>query len=80
MMKWIFGLLIAVNLVFFALMQWGSALMVDTTPPTQAPAAAKTSNQAAAWSPPVAPAEASATRFTHAQKGAWHELRKPSRS
>jgi hypothetical protein len=39
----------------------------------------KTSNQAAAWSPPIAPAEASATRFTHAQKGAWHELRKPSR-
>src|ERR1017187_10432273 len=37
MMKWIFGLLILVNLVFFAVMHWGSALMVDNTPPFQAP-------------------------------------------
>jgi hypothetical protein len=29
MMKWIFGLLILVNVVFFAVMQWGSALTVD---------------------------------------------------
>jgi hypothetical protein len=37
MMKWIFGLLILVNLLFFAVMHWGSALLVDATPPTQAP-------------------------------------------
>jgi hypothetical protein len=29
MMKWIFGLLFLVNMVFFAVMQWGSALTVD---------------------------------------------------
>ncbi len=29
MMKWIFGLLLLVNVVFFAVMQWGSALTVD---------------------------------------------------
>jgi hypothetical protein len=29
MMKWIFGLLFLVNVVFFAVMQWGSALTVD---------------------------------------------------
>ncbi len=37
MMKWIFGLLILVNLVFFAVMQWGSALTAETVAPTQAP-------------------------------------------
>lgn len=37
MMKWIFGLLILVNLVFFAVMQWGGALTVDNTPSIQTP-------------------------------------------
>ena len=36
MMKWIFGVLILVNAVFFAVMQWGSALTSDNTPPAQA--------------------------------------------
>ncbi len=36
MMKWIFGLLLLGNVVFFALVQWGSALTVDAdNPPTQ---------------------------------------------
>lgn len=36
MRKWIFGLLLLGNVVFFALMQWGSALTVDAdNPPTQ---------------------------------------------
>ena len=30
MMKWIFGFLLLVNIVFFAAMQWGKALTVDT--------------------------------------------------
>jgi hypothetical protein len=37
MMKWIFGLLLLVNVVFFAVMQWGHALTVDASnPPAQA--------------------------------------------
>lgn len=37
MMKWIFGLLLLVNLLFFAVMRWGSALTVDaSSPPVQA--------------------------------------------
>ena len=31
MMKWIFGLLLLGNVVFFAVMQWGSALTVDNS-------------------------------------------------
>lgn len=30
MMKWIFGLLLLVNVLFFAVMRWGGALTVDT--------------------------------------------------
>ena len=33
MMKWIFGLLLLVNVVFFAVMQWGGALTIDTSNP-----------------------------------------------
>jgi hypothetical protein len=37
MMKWIFGLLLLLNMVFFAVMQWGGALTVDANnPPAQA--------------------------------------------
>ena len=36
MMKWLFGLLVLVNAVFFAVMQWGSALTADNAPPAQA--------------------------------------------
>lgn len=36
MMKWIFGLLVLVNVVFFALVQWGSGLTEDAdNPPVQ---------------------------------------------
>jgi hypothetical protein len=38
MMKWIFGLLLLGNVIFFAVMQWGSALTVDNSNlPVQAP-------------------------------------------
>jgi hypothetical protein len=38
MIKWIFGLLFMANVLFFAVMQWGSALTVDTgNPQAQAP-------------------------------------------
>ena len=37
MMKWIFGLLLIVNVVFFAIMQWGGSLTVEANnPPIQA--------------------------------------------
>ncbi len=37
MMKWIFGLLVLVNVLFFAVMHWGGALTVDAgNPPVQA--------------------------------------------
>jgi hypothetical protein len=37
MMKWIFGLLVLVNVVFFAVMQWGGMLTEDASnPPVQA--------------------------------------------
>lgn len=37
MKKWIFGLLLSVNVIFFAVMYWGAALTVDTkNPPVQA--------------------------------------------
>jgi len=36
MLKWIFVFFVAVNLVFFAVMQWGGALLVDvSSPPIQ---------------------------------------------
>ncbi len=36
MLKWIFGLLLLVNILFFALMHWGGALMADAgNPPVQ---------------------------------------------
>lgn len=38
MMKWIFGLLVLVNVLFFAVMQWGGTLAEDVVnPPAQAP-------------------------------------------
>lgn len=37
MMKWILGLLVVINLVFFAVMRWGGSLTVDAgSPPLQA--------------------------------------------
>ncbi|MFA6014728.1 MAG: SPOR domain-containing protein [Gallionellaceae bacterium] len=37
MMKWIVGLLVLVNIIFFSIMQWGGALLVDSSnPPVQA--------------------------------------------
>lgn len=38
MMKWVFGLLVLVNILFFAVMHWGARLSVDANnPPVQGP-------------------------------------------
>ena len=64
MRKWIFGLLVLVNVIFFAVMHWGGALTADANnPPMQAALNAdkiKLAEMSAASAPASAPVAASA--------------------